>query len=255
MLRSSAVISCVLLICSCSSGLYDEINRLVSDPEVAGPHVLSFSGENIVEISWDLDKQADEYILYRALDSAVLNFEEIYRGTSCVYTDRKGVDLDVYHYCLSKVRGKKIFEMSDPVTGIFTLTAADSFENNDHKGDASLLSSDLYANIFGFRDIFFNEITSDEDWYYVVIPPRRTAHVVLSQISPAPSGENSHFDVYVEGCPSEPVKNTGDIAITNTFDYTKCFFFKFYPSMTKIFSSPGPADAIVRYKLSLRAID
>lgn len=255
MKRLYILILLLFLLFSCSSGLYNELSRYVADPNISKPIVISFSEEKVVKINWEKDELADEYILYRALDSAVLNFEELYRGTDCFYRDIDGTDREIYHYCLSKVRGTKIFEMSDSVTGVFSITTADIYENNDTKEQATLLRSDLIANIFGFRDTFYSEITSDEDWYSVIIPPRRTAHIILRQLSPAPSGENSHFDVYVEGNPAEPVKNSGDIAITNTFDYDREYYFKFYPNAGKFFPLPTTGGTIVSYQLSLGIIE
>jgi hypothetical protein len=230
------------------------MSRSVSDPEASTPVVKSFSQENVIEVYWDSDPLADEYILYRALDGAVLNYSQVYRGTDCHYSDSNGDEFDCYHYSLAKVRGDKIFPMSPSASGVLSLTMEDVYEDNDEKDKATLLTSSVIANIYGFRDLQMG-ILADEDWYSVIIPAKRTAYIILEQLSPSPSdGINTHFDMYVEGQPSEPVVNYSGPTISNTFDEEKKFRFKIFPNKGKFYPGLSAGGVIVSYKLFLEKI-
>jgi len=236
---------------SCSDGLLQELSRPVADPLISKPEVLSFSEEGIIKVVWDDDELADEYVLYRALDSTILNFNEVYRGTASEYIDDLGLIGNIYHYSLSKVRGRREFDKSDPVLGILSLTKADSYENNDIKENSTLLSSDLTANIFGYQNLSGDRLF-DEDWYHVTVPPRRTAYLVLVQLNPAPSGgTDTHFDFYLEGHPSVPVINNAEMTIRNDSDRELDFRFKIFPNTGKFFPGIGAGGTIVSYRISL----
>ena len=52
-----------VFILSCSDGLFNELNRPSADPDITEPRVISFSEESTININWDDDILADEYIL------------------------------------------------------------------------------------------------------------------------------------------------------------------------------------------------
>lgn len=239
---------------SCSSGLYNEISRLIGDPQISTPNVVSFSEVSTIDISWDYDSLADEYILYRALDNGVLNFTEIYRGSDTEYTDTDGNEGDIYHYSLSKSRGSKEFDLSSSVLGVMSQTQRDELESNDTKATATLLTFDLTSNMYGFQDTNGSQLI-DEDWFYIKIPPRRTAFVVITQLAPVPAGgTDTHFYYYLEGNPIATVVNNSEIQISNYLFEEEDVYFKIFPNPAKYFPNPVSGGTIVSYKISLKKI-
>jgi hypothetical protein len=244
-------------ILSCADGLYNELKRPSADPELSVPIVNSFSEEGIIGIEWKDDILADEYILYRALDSTILNFQEIYRGVDCEYRDSDGIEEYLYHYSLAKVRGLKVFDRSSPVFGVFSMTTKDFFEDNDTKENATLLEKGtlITANLYGYCDSFDSKLI-DEDWYRIKVPAGSTAFVVVRQLIPlASDGTANHFKSYLEGQPAVSVIDGRDINIINGFNEKTDFFLKIFPNPTKYFDDPGPGGEIVSYQISINRVE
>ena len=56
------------LICgvaSCGNGFLNQMGRVLGDPSPREPRVISFVTENQIDVSWDPDRAADEYVLER----------------------------------------------------------------------------------------------------------------------------------------------------------------------------------------------
>lgn len=257
-MKKVLIISMVIyLIPSCSNGLFSELNRLSADPETTEPRVLSFGEESVITIQWDKDVLSDEYILYRALDGNVLNFEEVYRGVNCKYRDVDGIVEELYHYSLSKVRGLKVFERSDSAFGVFSMTREDFFENNNSRERATTLEQGtlISSNLYAYRDSFNTKIM-DEDWYRISVPAGRTAYVVVRQIMPlASDGINTDFRSYLEGQPSAPVKDESEINIINGFTNSHDYYLKIYPEESKYFTGPGSGGNIVSYQIFIKRVE
>lgn len=240
-----------LFILSCSDGLFNELSRLTSDPEVSEPAVISFREESTIGIQWDDDVLADGYILYRALDGAILNFLEIYRGPQCEFSDTNGVDEYIYHYSLAKVRGQKEFERSSSVPGVVSVTTDDFFEDNDSVETATFLNQGILmtANLYGYRDSFGNYLT-DNDWYRIRVPAGCTANVIVRQLIPlASDGAENHFKYYLEGQPAIPVIDGRDINVINGSNENRDFYLEIFPNPIKYFSTPDPGGTIVSYQI------
>ena len=107
----------VFSLAGCSMGLSEDMKRKASDPENIAPCVSSFKDANTVYVSWDEDKNADEYALYRALDDD-RNFTLVYQGTDLSYTDTDILTENRYLYTLYKIRGSKRFGPSPSAMGI-----------------------------------------------------------------------------------------------------------------------------------------
>ncbi len=236
---------------SCSDGLYNELNRPSADPEISEPTVISFSEESTIFVEWDDDILADEYILYRALDGSVLNFQEIYRGIECQYRDTNGNDDYIYHYSLAKVRGLRFFDMSSSAMGVVSVTTDDFYEDNNSKEKASILNQGILitANLYGYQDSFGNYLT-DEDWYRISVPAGCTANVIVRQLYPlASDGADNHFKSYQEGQPSVPVVDGRDINIINGSNVNENYYLEIFPNPTKYFPNPDPGGTIVSYQI------
>lgn len=240
-----------LLILSCSDGLFNELNRPSADPEISEPTVISFREESTITVLWDDDLLADEYILYRAHDGIVLNFQEIYRGVACEYSDKSGIDDYIYHYSLAKVRGLKEFELSPANVGVVSVTTDDFYEDNDSKEQATILNQGILitANLYGYQDSFGNYLT-DEDWYRITVPAGCTANVIVRQLYPlASDGAENHFKSYQEGQPAVPVIDGRDINIINGSNSDENYHLEIFPNPTKYFSNPDPGGTIVSYQI------
>jgi len=229
------------------------MSRINEDPGISEPRVFSFEEENTVRLEWDSDELADGYVLYKALDGPVLNFNEIYRGTSCDYIDREGAEGDLYHYSLAKVRGNKEFDKSDSVLGVISQTTCDSYEDNNNTEKATDLVQGILitANIFGFQDSHHSSLV-DEDWYRVRVPAGCTANVIINQLFPlASDGAENHFKSYQEGQPAVPVIDGREINIVNGYKEPRDFYLKIFPNPTKFFPNPTAGGTIVSYRIHI----
>lgn len=241
-----------LFILSCSPGIYNEIVRPIADPEISLPSVDSFSANGIVEISWELDNLADEFILYRASDSAVLVFKEIYRGRDLTFVDTTGVLDSIYLYSLSKVRGDHVFEMSVPVAGLFTGNMGDSLENNNTEEESTLLNSEFIANLYDYQSIGGLEI-ADVDCYRIVLPGLDSVSITISQLnSGLVLGIDTSFLYTIDNSAVSVVLHNTEINLTNSMGTEKEFFIKLYPDQDDFLPVAGTAGgSFISYKISL----
>lgn len=246
----------LLVIMGCSDSMIFNMARIDEDPEVSRPRVISFEEENLVRIEWDDDELADGYILYRAHDGVVLNYEEIYRGSLREYVDSDGSDGLIYHYSLAKVRGEKEFDLSPSSLGVFSVTTGDSLEDNDSREKATLLKQgiSITANIYGYQDSFDSFLT-DEDWYRIEVPADCTANVIVHQLIPlATDGAENYFKSYLEGQPAVPVTDNREINIVNGYSEPRDFYLKLFPNETKFFPNPVPGGKVVSYRIHIDRI-
>jgi len=245
-----------LIMLSCSEGLLGDMLRITTDPVVEEPSVISFKTEGTNYISWSEDPGADEYILYKAEDSATPIYVIIYQGSSLSYTDTAITDGHRYLYTLSKVRGTAIFGPSDPVLGVGSMVIKDELEDNNTKGTATTLVWDLDANIYYYRS---NDgaVIEDFDWYSITVPPRRKAIIVVTQSGLA-SGANSWMEYYLESNVIKTVVNNDFIPIENTSYEEKTFYFQISPDSsdpTEFIGNPAiGGGGLINYKISLNSI-
>lgn len=249
-------IKIILFLCfiflACSPGIYHMLGREAKDPAVSTPIIQSFIEEEAIHISWEEDAKADQYILYRSRDTRPGELSIIYSGTGFEYLDRDCVPEGRYLYSLSKVRGLKEFELCEPVMGVCGQTIRDFAEPNGRKQEAVLLDSDLEANIFYYRSTT-GIILQDDDWYYVNIPPRRVANIVITQVNR--EGENTHLYFSQEGELAFQIVDGNNIAIENYFYTEQSFYFKISPIAGEFLNDISLAGgAMVGYKISLTMI-
>ena len=238
---------------SCSGGLLEDMSRVLHDPVIEAPAAVSFENEDSIELAWEKDEGADEYLLYRAPDTAVPVYESIYRGKECTYKDTDVTAGNRYLYTLTKVRGTKLFGPSDAVLGADSGVVLDSLENNNTKEKASLLEWDLQANLYYYQS-YGDEKLVDYDWYRVTVPPRRKALVVITQGNLA-AGASSWITYALESMPPFTVINGAGIEISNTTYKEKTFFFRLSPKQADFVNDlTKGGGSFVSYSLSLSQI-
>jgi len=248
------VLSYIML--SCSEGLLVDMVRVISDPVIEDPSVVSFKTEGTIYISWAEDPGADKYILYKAEDTTTLVYTNIYQGSGLVFTDTDIADGHRYLYTLSKVRGTVLFGPSNPVLGIGSMVIKDELETNDTKEAATKLLWDLDSNLYYYRSNDGVEII-DYDWYSITIPPRRRAMIVITQSGLA-TGSDSWMEYYLEGHVIATIVNNNSIAVENTSYTEKTFYFQISPDSsdpTEFIGNPAVGGGgLINYKISLNSI-
>jgi hypothetical protein len=172
------IIVSALSIFSCSSDFLALGQKENVLPHVTAPMVKSFENETSIKVSWDLDKGADEYVLYRD-EAADGSFSEaVYDGKDLSYVDTEITTEKFYYYKLSKKQGYKEFDKSKYVPGILSLARKDAYEDNDTKETAKPLDDYTLANIYYYFDKYGNAF-DDKDWYYVDVEPW---HILTIQV-------------------------------------------------------------------------
>lgn len=246
-----------LFLCSCQSSLLEDFSRSSGDPAITTPVALSFREEYSVLLSWDADECADEYLLYAARDSSNPAYKCIYRGTEPSYVHHVENEGARYLYRMGKLRGQKEFGPSQSSFGVQSEVALDQWEPNDGQSQAAQLEYVIDANTHFFRSYGGEEI-SDSDWYWVEVPPLRSASVSIS--------DNPGFSNYVN---DEDImlfrSGYGSIAVTKGIGYpilnssyqTQKMYFRIAPNTGDrgILSSPTEAGgAVLTYRLILEEI-
>jgi hypothetical protein len=161
-----------LFFAGCSDDLYVFVDRNTDAPVVAAPRLECFKTEREIDVSWDADAAADEYLLYRDTDPLGLFNHLCYRGKKLCYKD-SGLESDMrYYYKLAKRRAERIFDKSACVLGAANDIRRDQYEPNDTPDTAAEFYNVTDANIYFYRDNHGNEL-EDVDWYWVKIEPMR----------------------------------------------------------------------------------
>ena len=242
---------------SCGGGLLDQMARVASDPFPQSPRVVSFVTENKIDVSWDLDKAAEQYVLERADDSLNPAFAVVYQGTGTSYSDTDCTDQCRYLYRLSKTRGGKTLGPSDFVMGVCSAVCRDALEPNDAEMQASVLTSTLAANLYYYTSFVHQNgaplVHQDADWYAVSVPPHRIANIVVTQDQLAQGSGNTWMNFYQKGVNSVHIPNGNPITITNYSDVAAVtFLFKIYPEPTAFAANGG--GSLISYTVSLDSI-
>ena len=243
----------LLFLVSCSQGLLSDLSRVITDPVVKVPKVVSFTNDDSVIVSWDKDPGADEYLLYRALDVSVPVYDRVYRGRELTFEDRDTTEGYRYLYTLTKVRGTKLFGPSDAVLGVVSGVVPDSLEDNNTKDKASHLEWDLQSNLYYYQ-AYGNEKLVDYDWYSVTVPPRRKAIIVITQDGLA-GGAASWMTYSQEGHSSATATNGDGIEIPNYTYGEKTFYFRISPRASEFVSDlTRGGGGFINYTVSLNQI-
>lgn len=246
----------LISLASCSENTFEEILfRTVDNPFYDTPSIDSLSLEHTVYLSWDEDDACDAFRLMRSYDQKELNFSCVYEGKRIAYKDIDLMNGSRYVYRLDKTRGKKYFEGMTHAYGYSSDCRRDEYEPNDREEDATFLEHDLICNLPCVQFIAGNRRFIDEDWFYIALPPRRAAEIVISQhnLPNESTGANTSLMVQTAGCESASVKQKVAHVINNTSHTTKRFYFKIYPNITELFSASS-STALIEYTVSLSKI-
>ena len=245
------------LICgvaSCGNGFLNQMGRVLGDPSPREPRVISFVTENQIDVSWDPDRAADEYVLERAEDSMSPSFAILYRGAATSWTETHCGDQSRYLYRLSMTRGDRLFGPSESVLGIGSAACRDELEPNDAESQATALEYDRAANLYYYRSFSGTEV-KDEDWYSVSVPPRRTANIVVTQEGLAGGMVTTWMYFYLKSTVPAAIINSAAIPIVNNSYETKLFLFMISPNPQEFISDPTLAGgSFINYCVSLVSI-
>lgn len=241
-----------VLIFSCSQSMLGDLLRVITDPVVENPSVVSFEKEETIEINWDEDSGTDEYILYKAVDAVLPVYEIIYQGTNLSVVDTDAVGGNRYLYTLGKIRGKKLFGPSDPILGVGSMVIEDELEDNDTKETATKLVWNLNANLYYYLSYSGAEL-EDYDWYYVTVPPRRQANIVVTQEGLV--GLNTWMNLSLEGHMPEIIANNVETPLKNYTYEEKTFYFLISPIPAEFYADPPTAGgSLINYQIFLDSV-
>ena len=167
---------------------------------MSAPLVRSLDRELRIEVSWDVDPAAEEYVLERVEDALVGAFSVVYRGTGTSYADTDCRNQCRYLYRLSKSRGSRLFGPSAAVLGVACDTCKDELEPNDSGPQATALGDfQLRANLFYYRAtpaLYPGQQLQDDDWYWLQVPPQRVANLLITQVGLPPGSEHTYVYFY-----------------------------------------------------------
>ena len=255
--RSALVLLPLLLAAGCSQGLLPELDRVLRDPDPTPPRVSSLDRELRIEVSWDADLAAEEYILERAEDSLLGAYAVVYRGTGTSYTDTNCQDQCRYLYQLSKSRGSRIFGPSSAVLGVASDTCRDELEPNDVEEQATVLGDfQRRANLFYFRATPPpGQVLQDADWYSLQIPPQWTAYLLITQVGLPSGSEHTFLCFYQKAATPIHVVNNQLVAVANPSPEAQRIFFKLYLDPTDFILEPTlGGGTLVDYTVSLHSL-
>jgi hypothetical protein len=246
-----------LLMSSCGNGLLREMSRSTGDPAVVAPSVSPFIKENVVAVSWPQDANADQYILEKALDSATPSYTAVYAGSNTSYEDTNCTDQGRYLYRLTRTRGTKSFGPSETVMGVASAVSRDALEPNDLEGQATPLTATLAANLYCYTSTMQQNgaplVTQDVDWYSVIVPPHRTANIVVTQDNLLGGSTNTWMYFCLKATNPQQIVNNQAIPVTNTSDVAvEMFLFKIYPIPSSF--AAGSGGSLITYTVSLYSI-
>lgn len=250
-------IICLIFFVSCKENDFEEaLFRTNSDPFQDVPVIDSLKTENTVYLSWSEDIASDKFYLMRAEDSDTLEFKCIYEGTSTSFVDSALAEFSRYVYRLDKIRGQKKFYGNTYAFGYASSVRKDENECNDVESQASFLEYDLVCNLPCVRYISKTEPVIDEDWFFVEIPPLRSASIVLNQtagLDNQSTGSDTQLMLLVKGTEPISVKQNVENLISNPTYSTRKMYFKVYPTTTGLFSADS-YTAVIEYTISLKQV-
>lgn len=245
---------CLVCCLACEESLLPELDRVVEDPSVVKPATENFQKELTVEIFWEEDLAADEYILRRALDDRSPDYAIIYRGESTGYEDSGLAHEQRYLYTLAKRKGMREFGPSAPGLGVGHDSIGDGWEPNDCKHCATNLLFQIHANTYYYQDYRDNAI-QDTDWYCLEIPARHLAQIQVDQIRPDVGGENTFLYFQQEGRTRIMFGDNDPIEICNYSLSSQHFRFCISPIPAKCVNELEVAGGtLIEYTLTIAAI-
>lgn len=250
----STILSTLLLFSCSDNAFQDMLFRTTDDPFQDVPVADSLTTENTVYLSWEEDEGCDEFFLMKAYDSYYedLDFECVYEGTGTSFVDARLPEGDRYVYRLDKKRGTAYFTGNSYAYGFSSNCRRDSFEPNDVEDMATRLDDDLICNLNCVSYNTDNQEAMDYDWFYIELPPKRAADIVIEQQG---VGEKEDTNLMFQCAEKEPEKvKSGDaLRIDNPYFEVRKFYFRVYPDTTALFSDETRITSI-GYTVSLSVI-
>ena len=254
----SAMLLCAFFLGGCRNALSDIVLRTTDDPFQDVARAECFKKVNTIYLSWKEDEGADEFVLMRSDDSATPVFSVVYRGTGTEYTDSFTslmVTNDRFLYRLDKIRGSKLFYGKKYTYAVRSgRLLSDAYENNDTRETATYLEGDCIATMpcYKFRD---GTLLSDEDWYYVSVPPRRTAYVTLFEREISEKAV-THFRYLIDDSGVDgAISNRTGFSVKNTGYGTQHIRFKIYADIVLLWGSSASGSAPLSYEIGLHKIE
>lgn len=239
-----------LFMISCSDGPLGNMLRVDDDPFVSVPSIVSFEIEEQIKIGWNEDPGADEYVIYKTLDLEIPVYEILYKGRLLSIVDRGVIGGNRYLYTLGKIRGTQLFGPSNAVLGIGSMVKNDELEGNNTKEKASRLNLRFDANIYFYQSFEGAEL-KDVDWYYVIVPPRKQANVVVTYDQSG--GISLYF--YLEGHALQSITSGDSLSVTNNTDEERFFYFQISPNTSTFINDPAAGGGnLIDYNIFLHSI-
>jgi hypothetical protein len=255
---------------SCSAGMFETLNRTSRDPFFEIPSVFSLEERYVIHVTWKEDEAADEYLLYRAKDDLNPVYTLIYRGNEVGYRDvfSIGNSLEKYLYRLMKRRGNSVFgdltTRGKAALGFVSEVEKDTYEPNDILADAIPLSyTVLDINSHYFESNAYDGIAIyDQDWFYVDIPAKCNANVlVIDNIAPL-NAQNEHFDIVLEEKVLDNYHAGISFEIANKLNIPKRYYFMVKPKVSvfridsnSIDPTTGGCGQFVPYSIKVVSIE
>lgn len=248
------VILVLSLVCfvSCYNSAFNNILfRTTEDPFPDAPFTDSLSLEHTIYLNWQEDEGCDRFCLMRSFDSPSLNFKCIYEGTGTSFVDQHLENNARYIYRLDKWRGAECFEGKSYGYGYSSDCRKDSLEDNDEDTKASHLEYDRTCNLPCVRYTTDNREVFDRDWFYVEVPPRHSAYILITQKNQmiGANGTDTNLRYQLSENESEAVKQNEEKVISNMDYERKIFYFKIFPEITGLIGNGG--DTVIEYTVSL----
>ena len=255
-MKKFILLICMVVLFSCSQNVFEEILfRTKEDPFFDTPTANSLSLENTIFLKWREDSASDVFYLMRSPDQPNLNFTCVYIGQETSFVD-SGLDINNrYIYRLDKSRGEKFFTGNSYAYGCVLNCRKDNYEDNNNEQKATLLEHDLQCNLPCVRYITENKMYLDEDWFYVTVPPKRIAEILISQKGLGDTSIDSETSIYLQevGATEISVKQKSAIHLANASNETKKLLFRIYPKTVDLFSSDS-FSSVIEYTISLNKI-
>ncbi len=257
--RSAFALLPLLLAAGCSPGLLPELDRVLRDPALTPPRVRSLDRELRIEVSWEEDPAAEEYVLERAEDSLLGAYVVVYRGTGTSYTDTDCRDQCRYLFRLSKARGSRLFGPSGAVLGVASETCKDELEPNDTEEQATALADfQRRANLYYFRatpGLYPGQVLEDSDWYSLEIPPQWMAYLLITQVGLPSGSEYTYLCFYQKAATPIQVVNNELVAVANPYPEARRVFFKLYLDPADFILEPTlGGGTLVDYTVGLHSL-
>lgn len=248
------ILSSLCFVSCYNNAFNDVLFRTTSDPFYDTPVTDSLRLEHTVFLNWKEDKGCDRFCLMRSFDNDNLDFKCIYEGTEVSYIDNQLEDNARYIYRLDKWRGTERFEGKSYGYGYSSESIKDEYEPNDIKSEAIFLEYDRKCTFPCVKYKTNNEEKFDTDWFYVVVPPLRTADIVITQDNhiEGSNGTVTNLRFQISGGESTVVKQAEEKTIVNTSYETQKFYFAIFPDKTIIGGDCGAT--VIEYTVSLGRI-